>query len=149
MADERLNRIKRLMAAKRERQAQAASEAAAASATRQYAAANAAGAWSGTQSMMQKVLDDINLELDEDDPKLVLEFVLPQSDNRLGEGYVGLRRIDGLTDLSFTAWSSDGTISIRLPDDRRSREHKLPLLELDKDQWRELLYEYMEARLRI
>ena len=137
------------MAAKRERQAQAASEAAAASATRQYAAANAAGAWSGTQSMMQKVLDDINLELDEDDPKLVLEFVLPQSDNRLGEGYVGLRRIDGLTDLSFTAWSSDGTISIRLPDDRRSREHKLPLLELDKDQWRELLYEYMEARLRI
>lgn len=149
MSDERLNRIKRLMAAKRERQAQAASEAAAASATRQYAAANAAGAWSGTQSMMQKVLDDINLELDEDDPKLVLEFVLPQSDNRLGEGYVGLRRIDGLTDLSFTAWSSDGTISIRLPDDRRSREHKLPLLELDKDQWRELLYEYMEARLRI
>ena len=149
MADERLNRIKRLMAAKRERQAQAASEAAAASATRQYAAANAAGAWSGTQSMMQKVLDDINLELDEDDPKLVLEFVLPQSDNRLGEGSVGLRRIDGLTDLSFTAWSSDGTISIRLPDDRRSREHKLPLLELDKDQWRELLYEYMEARLRI
>lgn len=136
------------MAAKRERQAQAASEAAAASATRQYAAANAAAAWSGTQSMMQKVLDDINLELDEDDPKLVLEFVLPQSDNRLGEGYVGLRRIDGLTDLSFTAWSSDGTISIRLPDDRRSREHKLPLLELDKDQWRELLYEYMEARLR-
>lgn len=137
------------MAAKRERQAQAASEAAAASATRQYAAANAAAAWSGTQSMMQKVLDDINLELDEDDPKLVLEFVLPQSDNRLGEGSVGLRRIDGLTDLSFTAWSSDGTISIRLPDDRRSREHKLPLLELDKDQWRELLYEYMEARLRI
>jgi len=149
LADERLNRIKRLMAAKRERQAQAASEAAAASATRRYAAANAAAAWSGTQSMMQKVLDDINLELDEDDPKLVLEFVLPQSDNRLGEGYVGLRRIDGLTDLSFTAWSSDGTISIRLPDDRRSREHKLPLLELDKDQWRELLYEYMEARLRI
>ncbi len=137
------------MAAKRERQAQAASEAAAASATRQYAAANAAAAWSGTQSMMQKVLDDINLELDEDDPKLVLEFVLPQSDNRLGEGYVGLRRIDGLTDLSFTAWSSDGTISIRLPDDRRSREHKLPLLELDKDQWRELLYEYLEARLGI
>lgn len=137
------------MAAKRERQAQAASEAAAASATRQYAAANAAAAWAGTQSMMQKVLDDINLELDEDDPKLVLEFVLPQSDNRLGEGSVGLRRIDGLTDLSFTAWSSDGTISIRLPDDRRSREHKLPLLELDKDQWRELLYEYLEARLGI
>ena len=149
MADERLNRIKRLMAAKRERQAQAASEAAAASATRQYAAANAAAAWSGTQSMMQKVLDDINLELDEDDSKLVLEFVLPQSDNRLGEGSVGLRRIDGLTDLSFTAWSSDGTVSIRLPDDRRSGEHKLTLLELDKDQWRELLYEYLEARLRI
>jgi len=149
LADERLNRIKRLMAAKRERQAQAASEAAAASATRQYAAANAAAAWAGTQSMMQKVLDDINLELDEDDPKLVLEFVLPQSDNRLGEESVGLRRIDGLSDLSFTAWSSDGTISIRLPDDRRSREHKLPLLELDKDQWRELLYEYLEARLGI
>lgn len=138
-----------MMAAKRERDAQAASEAAAASASKQDAAANAAAAWAGTQAMMQKVLQDINLELGEDDPKLVLEFELPRSDNRLGEGSVGLRRIDGLTDLSFTVWSSDGTISIRLPDDRRSKEHKLPLLELDKDQWRQILYEYMEAWLGI
>ena len=149
MADDRLNRIKRMMAAKRERDAQAASEAAAASASKQDAAANAAAAWAGTQAMMQKVLQDINLELGEDDPKLVLEFTLPRSDNRLGEGSVGLRKIDGVTDLSITVWSSDGTISIRLPDDRRSREHKLPLLELDKDQWRQILYEYMEARLGI
>lgn len=138
-----------MMAAKRERDAQAASEAAAVSATKQDAAANAAAAWAGTQAMMQKVLQDINLELGEDDPKLVLEFTLPRSDNRLGEGSVGLRKIDGVTDLSITVWSSDGTISIRLPDDRRSREHKLPLIELDKDQWRQILYEYMEARLGI
>lgn len=149
MTDDRLEKMKQTMAAQRAKAQAGASAKAAEEAEKQQAAADAAAAWSGIQVMMRAVVDDINAELGEDDHKLQLKIGQPMASNRLGQGEVAFRSSPGSSDMSFNVWSESGDINIRVPKEREAKNLTFPLVELDKDKWRALLYEYMEARLGI
>lgn len=146
MTDERLSKIKETMAANRQRSKVGKAAKADAEEAKQKAAADAAAAWAGTQVMMQKVVSDINAELDPDDHKLQLKIDPPRP-QRLGEGSVNFRSTQSVSDMCFTVWSETGHINIRIPADRDVKNETFPLMELTQEKWRGYLYDFMEARL--
>ena len=149
MSDKRLNKIMGQMSADRDRRARAAQEAAARKTAEQDQGTRAAIAWPSFVSMIKKVVDDINLELEARElPKLVLEIEPPLAASRLGQGSVGSGVIDGISDMSFTAWSESGNLDIRIPSPRDLETETLLLTDLSQEKWREYLYDFLEARLR-
>lgn len=142
MTDDRLKNLLRLAESAKARQALGAD----ASAQRTSSEA-AASDWGYTQSMMHKVVSDLNLELESKGFALMLEIGGPMSSEQIAQGSVRINNLGGTKDLTFVVRSDDGTIHIRLPV--RSREVRVVQhASFDKDQWQDILYEYVSAAFR-
>ena len=139
--DDRLKAIRKKLRARRDAAAATKREEAARQAIASERSVMAATCWPSQQAMMHSVVDAVNASFDQADPKLDLNFS-PHGSGWLGRGEV---KFGGQPIGMSFAVAPTGKAQATYHD--AQGRAVTPAIDLTADQWRAMLYDYMDAQL--